>query len=490
MKVKTRVSSRLIIKLLAGAPVVVLLVSLAGCATNPATGRSMLSMVSEGQEVDMGRQYMAEVEREQGLYDNPVLAAYVDSVGQALAAESERPELPWSFKVVDDPVVNAFALPGGPIYVARGILARFNSEAEMASVLGHEIGHITARHIVEQMSRQQLAQLGMIASLIAIPDLMPFSQGISGALGVVFLKFGRDDESQSDELGFRYMTRVGYDPQGAVDMFRILDRQKSNSESAIPEWQSTHPDPGNRVAAAEARITASGITEGIVRRDEFLQHIDGLVWGEDPRQGYFIGQRFVHPELAFEFTLPDGWNKRNSQTAVLAGSPEKDAMIQLTAGSGSSEQAAEAFLSRESIEQTGITRRTVNGLPAVLATFSTQTRQGVIEGIAMFVEHGGLTYALMGYAPSSRVGRYSAAVERTLESFAPVSDEALLTVVPKRIEIVSVTEDLTAEEFIRLYPSTEETDVVLEINGLRPGESIPQGTLLKRITGSGGPAGS
>ncbi len=467
-----------------------LLVLVSACAMNPATGQSMLSMVSEGQEIEMGQQYMAEVERDQGLYDNPALAAYVDSVGQVLAAVSERPDIPWSFKIVDDPVVNAFALPGGPIYVARGILAHFNSEAEMASVLGHEIGHITARHIVEQMSRQQLAQLGLIASLIAVPDLMPYAQGMSGALGVVFLKFGRDDESQSDELGFRYMTAAGYDPQGAVDMFQILDSMRSKAERTIPEWQSTHPDPGNRITAAEARLAAADPADSIVRRDEFLQRLDGLVWGEDPRQGYFIGQRFVHPELAFEFTLPDGWNKRNSQTAVLAGSPEKDAMIQLTAGSGSPEQAANEFLAGEAITETGITRRTVNGLPAVLATFSTETRQGVIEGIAMFIEHGELTYALMGYAPSSRVGRYSAAMERTLESFAPVDDRALLTVVPKRIELVRLPEQMTAEEFIQRYPSTEESGVVLEINGLMPGAVVPKGTTLKRITGSGGPAGN
>ena len=406
----------------------------------------MLSLVGEDQEVAMGQQYMGEVEREQGVYADSAINAYVDSVGQALAAVAERPDLPWSFRVVDDPVVNAFA----------------------------------ARHIVEQMSRQQIAQLGLIASLIAVPDLMPFSQGISGALGVVFLKFSRDDESQSDQLGFRYTTKLGYDPQGAVDMFRTLERQGTGSTGGIPEWASTHPDPGNRVAAAQARIPNAGPSDTI----------DGLVWGEDPRQGYFLGQRFVHPELAFEFTVPDGWNKRNSQTAVLAGSPEKDAMIQLTAGSGTPEQAADAFLSSDAIQQTGLTRRTVNGLPAVLATFSTETRQGVIEGIAMFVEHGGLTYALMGYAPSSRVGRYSAAVERTLESFAPVSDEALLTVVPKRIEIVPVPEEMTAEEFIHRYPSTEDPDVVLDLNGLDAGQSISEGTLLKRITGSGGPEGS
>ena len=462
---------------------------LAACATNPATGGSMLSLVSEGQEVQMGQQYRVEVEREQGLYADPALNAYVDSVGQALAAVSERPDLPWSFGVVDDPVVNAFALPGGPIYLARGIMAHFNSEAELASVLGHEIGHVTARHIVEQMSRQQIAQLGLIASMIAVPDLMPYSEGLSGALGVVFLKFGRDDESQSDELGFRYMTRLGYDPQGAVDMFEILARQGEGSGRAIPEWASTHPDPGNRIAAAQQRIASSGIREGTVRRDEYLQRIEGLVWGEDPREGYFLGQRFLHPELAFQFTLPDGWLKRNSKTAVLAGSPEKDAMFQLTAGAGSPEQAAEAFFSRDGIERTGITRQTVNGLPAVVATWSATTRQGVIEGIASFVEYGDLTYAMLAYAPSSRVGRYAAAMERTLNSFAPLTDPALLTVEPKRIELVRLQEAMTAEEFVARYPSTVPNEDVFRINGIHPSDLMEVGTLLKRVTGSGGPTG-
>ena len=462
---------------------------LAACATNPATGGSMLSLVSEGQEVQMGQQYRLEVEREQGLYADSALNAYVDSVGQALAAVSERPDLPWSFGVVDDPVVNAFALPGGPIYLARGIMAHFNSEAELASVLGHEIGHVTARHIVEQMSRQQIAQLGLIASMIAVPDLMPYSESLSGALGVVFLKFGRDDESQSDELGFRYMTRLGYDPQGAVDMFEILDRQGEGSGRAIPEWASTHPDPGNRIAAARQRIETSGIREGKILRDEYLQRIEGLVWGEDPREGYFLGQRFLHPELAFEFTLPEGWAKRNSKTAVLAGSPEKDAMFQLTASAGSPEQAAEAFFSRDGITRTGIARQSVNGLPAVVATWSTTTRQGVIEGIASFVKHGDLTYELLGYASSSRIGRYAASLERTLNSFAPLTDPTLLNVEPKRIELVRLQETMTGEEFVARYPSTVPGEDVFRINGMRSSDRIEAGTLLKRVTGSGGPAG-
>ncbi|MEJ2483354.1 MAG: M48 family metalloprotease [Gemmatimonadota bacterium] len=471
------------------AAVTAISLSLSACATNPATGGSMLSLVSEGQEIEMGQQYRLEVEREQGLYDDSALNAYVDSVGQALAAVSERPDLPWSFAVVDDPVVNAFALPGGPIYLARGIMAHFNSEAELASVLGHEIGHVTARHIVEQMSRQQIAQLGLIASMIAVPDLMPYSEGLSGALGVVFLKFGRDDEAQSDELGFRYMTRLGYDPQGAVDMFEILDRQGEGSGRAIPEWASTHPDPGNRIAAAEERIAKSGLRDGLVRRDEYLQRIQGLVWGEDPREGYFLGQRFLHPELAFQFTLPDGLLKRKSKTAVLAGSPDKDAKFQLTAGSGSPERAAEEFFSRDGIERTGIARKSVNGLPAVVGTWSTTTRQGVIEGIASFVQYGDLTYTMLGYAPSSRVGRYAASMERTMNSFAPLTDSTLLAVEPRRIDLVRVSEAMTAGEFVSRYPSTVEDADVFRINGIRSSDRIEAGTLLKRVTGTGGPVG-
>jgi predicted Zn-dependent protease len=241
----------------------IVMLVLSACAVNPATGGRMFSLVSEGQEIEMGQQAMLQVDAGMGLYDNPALQAYVDSVGQAMAAVSERPELPWSFKVVDDPVINAFALPGGPVYLARGIMAHFNSEAEMASVLGHEIGHITARHSVEQISRAQLMQIGLVAGVVLVPELRPFGDALGGGLGILFLKFGRDDESQSDELGFRYMSRLGYDPQGAVDMFEILERQRDASGGAIPEWQSTHPDPGNRVLAAEQRLATSQIEGGV-----------------------------------------------------------------------------------------------------------------------------------------------------------------------------------------------------------------------------------
>lgn len=482
-KARTRETRRILLGLAAA------VTAAAGCATNPATGESMLAFMSEGQEVQAGQDFKQVVVAEQGVYEDAGLNAYVDSVGKALAAVSERTDLPWEFQIVDDPVVNAFALPGGPIFLARGILAHFNSEAEMASVLGHEIGHITARHIVEAMSRQQLAQLGLIAGMIAVPDLAPYAQDLSGAMQVMFLKFGRDDESQSDQLGYRYMTRAGYDPEAAVAMFEILDRQTEESGRAMPEWASTHPDPGNRIAAARERAATDSIDGGIVRRNEYLRRIDGLVWGNDPREGFFLDERFVHPELAFEITLPEGWQKANTKQAVLAGSPEKDAMFQLRAGQASIDEAARSFFGQDGVRQTGSARRTVNGLPAIVGTFAAQTQSGTIEGIVTFIRHGDLTYQLLGYAPSSRIGRWSSTFERTMGSFRAVTDRSLLSVEPQRIDVVRVPEAMTARRFHERYPSSVELETVLRINGLRADDTIASGTLVKRVVGTGGPAG-
>src|SRR5712691_5138809 len=190
----------------AGLTVVAALVA-AGCAVNPATGSRQLMLISESQEIAMGREYDQEVAASIGLYPDSALQRWIQQFGARLAATSERPNLPWTFHVVDDPVVNAFALPGGYIYVTHGILAHLNSEAELAGVVGHEIGHVTARHSVSQMSKQQLAQLGLVLGTVIEPKLQRYAGAASQSLGLLFLKFSRDNESQADQLGFRYMRR-------------------------------------------------------------------------------------------------------------------------------------------------------------------------------------------------------------------------------------------------------------------------------------------
>jgi predicted Zn-dependent protease len=462
--------------------------SLGACAVNPATGGRMFSLVSEDQEIAMGQQASVDVDAAMGLYDDEGLGAYVDSIGQAIAAVSERPDLPWSFKIVDDPVINAFALPGGPVYVARGIMGYFNSEAELASVLGHEIGHITARHSVEQISRAQLAQLGLFAGTAFVPELAPFADALGGGLGLLFLKFGRDDESQSDLLGFRYMTRLGYDPQGAVDMFLILDRQSDESGgSPMPQWASTHPDPGNRVADAEQRIIESGITSGIVRRDEYLRRIHGMIFGPDPRQGYFQGSLFLHPELKFQVRFPEGWDTQNAPQAVLGQAPDRDAAMQLSLAQGSPEEAAQAFFSGEGITRTGSRSRTVNGLPAVQGTFQVARQQGTIEGEVLFVRYGDLTYQFLGYTTPSRMGRYAVAFERSFDTFAPLTDRRLLSAQPRTLEIVTLSTAMSGADYVQRYPSTVPDQTVLVINGIQAGDWLEAGHMMKRVVGEGAP---
>jgi len=461
---------------------------LAGCATNPATGERMLSLVSEGQEIEMGQEFKQQIPAIMGLYDDPDLQAYVDSVGRALAAVSERPDLPWSFQIVDDPVINAFALPGGPTYLARGILAYFNSEAEMASVIGHEIGHITARHAVEQMSRQQLFQIGYVAGMVAVPEIRPFGDVLAGGLGILSLKYSRDDESQSDMLGHRYMTRVGYDPAAAVEMFRILERQREASGTALPEWQSSHPDPGNRVADARRRAAEGGATGGIVRRDEYMRRIDGLVYGPDPRQGYFDGDRFIHPDMRFRLDFPGDWQRQNTPMSVVAVSPNRDAMLELTlVQDRTPAEAAQEFWDMQGLQRLGSSNQTINGLPAVVGRFRAETQQGMLEGLVMFIRHRDLTFRLLGYTPAQRFGRYSPTFEVSMNSFAPETDSRLLDVEPKRVDIIEVRSPLTIETFNERYPSTIDFSEVMLLNGWTGGERIEEGQMVKRVVGSGGP---
>src|SRR5881397_3503447 len=417
-----------------------------GCATNPATGARQLMLISESQEIAMGRDYDKQVVASIGLYPDSGLQRYMQQFGAPLAATSERPNLPWSFRVVDDPVVNAFALPGGYIYVTRGILAHLNSEAELAGVVGHEIGHVTARHSVSQLSKQQLAQIGLAVGSLA-----------SAGLGVLFLKYSRDAERQADDLGLRYMRRVNYDPREMPHVFEMLTRvSQAEGGGRVPEWLATHPDPENRRGRIEQEIAAlpqtfSGVA---VNRDAYLRRLDGLVFGNNPREGYFKDNYFFHPELRFRLTFPEGWTSSNGRQAVVAVSPEKDAAVELSfAKEPTADAAAEAFLSQRGFTSGYPVRTSVSGLPAVSAAFAAAAENGTLRGTALFVEHGGAVYRLLGYATEARWPTVQAAAERALRSFARLTDPVALGVQPQRVDIVTLDQGTTIEEMARRRPS-------------------------------------
>lgn len=461
----------------------VLVFTVTTCARNPVTGRRELSLVSESQEIAMGQEGAQAVVATMGLVPDSGLQRYVSALGTRMAKASERPGLPWVFGVIDDPLVNAFALPGGPVFITRGILTHMNSEAQLASVLGHEIGHITAKHSVSQMSQAQLAQLGLGVAMIVKPELAQFGNLASQGLGLLFLKFGRDDELQSDDLGFRYMVQAGYHPSEMAEMFRTLQRQGGSSEGGIPEWLSTHPDPGNRVENTLQRIASATMPTGLnINRDQFLQATEGLVFGDNPRQGFFQGGAFLHPDLRFRMDFPNGWRTINQTSQVAGVSPEQDAVIVLTlAGQAAPSSALQQFLSQQGIQPRGTSGASINGLPAASAAFLAQTEQGVIGGWIAFVQHSGVTFQVLGYTPQQRLTMYDNLLRQSVGSFRTLTDQAALNVKPARVRLVRLPRPMTLAEFNQAYPSTIPLDQLALANGVAPTTRLAAGMLVKRI---------
>jgi predicted Zn-dependent protease len=457
------------------------------CATNPATGAHQISLVSESQEKQMGQQADQDVAASIGLYPESDLQAYVQRIGDSLAARSERPSLTWTFRLVDDPAVNAFALPGGYVYVTRGLMAYVSSEAELAAVMGHEIGHITARHTVNMISKAQLANIGLMVGMIVRPELQNYGNLAEAGLSVLFLKYSRDAERQADDLGLRYVTRGGYDPRPMTDVFTILERvSAAEPQGRVPGWLSTHPDPGDRrtrIGQEIAALTGPLGTRGRDRAD-YLRRIDGIEFGEDPREGFFEQSVFYHPEMRFQFAFPRGWKTSNQKQAVGATSPNDDAAIVITlARRDSPEVASREFFSQAGIQQGSAWRGDINGMPAVAHGFAAQTQQGVLRGLAAFVTHQEKVFQILGYAPSSRWPRYEEVMAEALNSFDRLTDRRYLDVEPKKLAVVNVPRDMSLREFDERYPSTVPLETLAIINETTVDGTLEGGRPAKRIMG-------
>lgn len=463
-----------------------------GCALNPATGRNQIMLISESQEIEMGRQYDPQVVASIGLYPDSAWQRYIRQIGAPLAAAGERPGLPWTFRVVDDPGVNAFAVPGGFIYVTRGLLAHVSSEAELASVVGHEIGHVTARHSVSQMSNQQLAGLGLALGSVVSSGFSRYAGLANSAMSVLFLKYSRDDERQADDLGLRYLLRTDWDPRAMPGVFRMLEMVgASQGAGGVPTWLATHPSPDNRRENIEQQITALSrdFSGKVTNAAPYLQRLDGQVFGEDPREGYFKGSQFLHPGMRFRLAFPEGWTTHNGKQAVIAVSPGEDAVVELSGAQGSSaDAAARAFLAQQGMTAGSTSRMNLSGLPTVSAPFSAATENGTLQGMVLFVEHGGAVFGLVGYAPESKWGTHRTAVEQTLRSFQNLTDPAALNVQPQRLEIIRLDRRTTIEEMARQRPSPASAATLALINQVGIQEPLASGRLVKWVVGQRPPS--
>jgi len=267
------------------------------CAVNPVTGKRQIMLMSEEQEVQMGLTYDPQVVATFGEYRSDKLLNFISAKTKEMGTISHRPNLQYHIKILDSPVVNAFAVPGGYIYLTRGILAQLNNEAELMGVVGHEMGHITARHSVSQQTKQQLGQLLLIGGMIASQKFAQYAENALQGMQLLFLKFSRDDERQADALGVEYSSKINYDAHKMADFFQVLNKMSmAESQGGVPTFLSTHPDPGDRYNSVNQLSTEwqtkLGTGDFKVNQDSYLQMIDGIIYGEDPRQGY-VGRKHV-----------------------------------------------------------------------------------------------------------------------------------------------------------------------------------------------------
>lgn len=467
------------------------------CATNPVTGKKQIMFMSESQEIALGAQSDPSVVAQFGLYQDEQLQKFIKEKGQEMASISHRSHLKFDFKVVDSPVINAFALPGGYVYFTRGILAHFNNEAQFAGVLGHEIGHVTARHGASQQSKQMLYSGGLILGMVLSPELAQMGDLASQSLGLLFLKFGRDDESQSDRLGVEYSTKIGYDAKEMAKFFGVLDRVSGGAEGRVPTFMSTHPDPADRNVKVEAMAKEwQGKTpdkDFEVNRDSYLRMIDGIVYGEDPRQGFVENNNFYHPELKFQFPTPIGWQVQNSPQQVAMAPKDGKAMMIMNIAQGQSLEAAATATNEQYKLQTVSSRNTtVNGLPAIemVSNMVNEQQQGqqqqgqqqkAVQVQTYLILYNNLIYRFLGLSYAESFATYQTSFLNTMQRFSRLTDPNKLNRQPERIDVLPVQQaNSTLADVFRSYGlDAKRHEEFAVLNDMQLTDRLPKGMLIK-----------
>lgn len=434
--------------------VFVIVIVSAACATNPVTGKRQMSLLSEAEELAIGQQQDAEIRREMGVYDDPELQRYVNDIGQSLARVSHRPNLPWTFTIVDNPAINAFALPGGYIYLTRGILAYLDDESELAGVLGHEIGHVTARHAAQAYTRQAQASIGLAILGIFVPSTQPFADLGATGLSVLFLRHGREAEIEADRLGVEYGSGAGYDPSGVPRFLSTLARVSALSDRGVPNWLSTHPDPGSRVTKAEPVAGKFVSAESkAVNRDQYLERIHGLAFGDRLEDGIVRGNEFLHPPLRLGLKFPEGWELTNTPQAVLAQEPGTEHYMVLqevepprllrqgSGGQGGQSIADAAIAAMRSAGYSVVDGRMdrINGLEAHVGLYRGNAKDvGKVLMRAAHVAVGRQFYVVAGFAPEAEFEKVDRDILPAVQTFRQLSQAEASRVRPNKIDFYVV----------------------------------------------------
>ncbi|MDD2684821.1 MAG: M48 family metalloprotease [Gallionella sp.] len=459
---------------------------LSGCAQNPVSGKNDFVMMSEAQEVAVGRQNDAQVKQQYKVYESKAVQDYVNRVGQRLAKQSHRPNLEYHFTVLDSPEINAFALPGGYVYITRGIMAYLNSEAELAAVLGHEIGHVTARHGVRQQSAAQAANIGLTIASIFVPQINNAgSQNLVNLVGGALLSgYGRDHELEADRLGADYLARSEYDPQAIIKVIGVLKNQElKDAELAKQEGReprryhgvfATHPDNDTRLQQAVGEAGKQTVANPIEGRGAFLDATDGIVFGDSLDQGVVRNNRFYHGDLGIAVNFPEAWQVHNQPDSLVAVSPQGIAMMQMKMDDkpqGSPPEYARRMVGYGA----NIQPLEVNGLPAALIDLPSVTA-GVIY-------HNHQAYILQAQAKTrDGLATYRNDVIDTVRSFHALTERERKLLKPLTVRAITVRPGETYARLAQGSPLGKSAESYLRlINGHYPDGEPKVGQRIKIV---------
>ena len=476
------------------AALALVLLALAACAVAPGTGRTIFTGgLTPEQEAELGaREHKKVLDEFGGTYDDPDLTRYVSSLGKLLARTSEMPGLNFTFTVLDTPIVNAFALPGGYIYVTRGLLALADNEAELAGVLAHEIGHVTARHTAERHGQATIAGVLTAGAGVFIGEEAGDIVGTGGLL--VLRGWSREQEHEADLLGVRYLSRVGYRPQGMADFLTRLqahsrlEAEEQGRPGKADEFSllQTHPRTADRVEVAIREAGAKPVADPLVARDIYLSKIDGLLYGDNPREGVIRGRRFLHPDLRLAFEVPDGFRLFNSPTKVIARGPQGSAII-FDRARNSANLSMTDYLIRDWAKNAFVQEVeaiTVNNLDAATGRTRLRATQGSLDVRLVVIEGDpGWVYRFLFATPPRLTAGLSEELKRTTYSFRRLSQSEVAAIKPRRLRLYRVRPGDTPSGISRrMSVEGDRLKRFLVLNGLNRKSTLVPGQIVKIVT--------
>lgn len=477
-----------------------LLVTTCVMQRSPITGKKRAYGYSWEEELQLGAEADKQIQQQYGVYEDKELLRYVEDVGQRVLSKSHMrredaqqkyKETEFHFRVLNSPVPNAFALPGGYVYVTRGLLAHLDNEAQLAVVLGHEIGHVAARHSSQRVFEQQMGQIALIGGAVAGQELLGVPGGEilnmgSQAAQLLFLSYSREDERESDQLGVEYASMENYKASEGAKFFTALKRISEQSEQTIPAWASTHPDPSERentIPELAKEWEQKGYEQKIEGTEQFMNVIDGLVFGENPREGFTRDGRFYHPDLAFQFRYPAGWNVINQPTMVAVVSDEEDAVIimEIDSEADSPQASVRSFVNQEGITAQSQQQQSINGLDAYQATATATGENNTdYKFYVTGLSYDNNIYRFISYSTAEKYDGYASQFKNSVNSFSNLTDQRILNMQPARLQVYRT--DRTAA-FSSFVPQNLPMDITAEdlaiANQVQLNETIEAGSWIK-----------